>query len=277
MMQFLCMNLQTKFFHLLCPFVWHRFKPCMMDFPMSGKKSAQADEIIHLLRMILPVLNLWLYFEIHIELVNVETHTPPSFECLFISFLWSLRDAQRSPFLFCFSQFALCRLEMGNRSKAEWMSCFARSLSLNGFRGLVKQWMCCSANAHVRACVCECKCVCMWNMHVLANLCLCLKAPVPVCLQVFLCVSVSVSQLGAPLNSYQDSKCTELHFRKHQRGLESQKELFHLLAVVTLTMEFLQRVLIWFYIHILNFLLEFVEKYLNVCLFISPATDWEPV
>lgn len=71
-----------------------------------------------------------------------STHTSIFCQSLGLSFVWSLGDMQQSPLLFCFSQFALCRLEMGNRSKAEWMSCFARSPSLNGFQGWVSLCMC---------------------------------------------------------------------------------------------------------------------------------------
>lgn len=63
-------------------------------------------------------------------------------QSLGLFFVWSLGDMQQSPLLFCFSQFALCSLKMGNRSKAEWMSCFARSPSLNGFQGWVSPGMC---------------------------------------------------------------------------------------------------------------------------------------
>lgn len=74
---------------------------------------------------------------------------------------------------------------MGNRSKAEWMSCFARSPSLNGFQAWVRLCMCCLA-ACVFARVFERVYVC--NMHVHANLCVCSR--VPLCLQVCLCASV---------------------------------------------------------------------------------------
>lgn len=77
---------------------------------------------------------------------------------------------------------------MGNRSKAEWMSCFARSPSLNGFQGWMRLCMCCLAGC-VRACVCMCViCMCM-QIYVCAW--------VPLCLQVCLCDCF-----------YQSVKCT---------------------------------------------------------------------
>ena len=77
---------------------------------------------------------------------------------------------------------------MGNRSKAEWMSCFARSPVLNGFQGWVSLRMCCLAGslyvcAHdrERESESELERVYMCIMHVHANLCVpaCLCACVP--------------------------------------------------------------------------------------------------
>lgn len=129
-------------------------------------------------------------------------------------FVWSLWDVQQSPFLFCFSQFALCRLEMGNRSKAEWMSCFARSPVLNGFQGWVSLCMCCLAGSlYVCVCMIESEreranfsmCTCVLCMYM--QIYVCLSASVPVCLKVFLCVSVLITESSGPLNTYQDLPC----------------------------------------------------------------------
>lgn len=133
---------------------------------------------------------MWLHIEIHAGFVKADVHicrllTPASSVFRVLSFVWSLRDVQQSPFLFCFSQFALCRLEMGNRSKAEWMSCFARSPSLNGFQGWVRLCMCCLAEC---GCVClrVCMCViCMYMqiyVYVPECLCACVPASLPLCL-----------------------------------------------------------------------------------------------
>ena len=73
---------------------------------------------------------------------------------------------------------------MGNRSKAEWMSCFARSLSLNGFQGWVRLWMCylvvCVWERErvcvLYACTCKLMCVCV------VSPCSCVPASFPLCL-----------------------------------------------------------------------------------------------
>lgn len=140
---------------------------------------------------------------------HLSTHTGGILcASLVLSFVWSLRDVQQSPFLFCFSQFALCRLEMGNRSKAEWMSCFARSPSLNGFQGWVSLCMCCLA-----VCACVCAFVRVWmseRERESLSVCTCVSCmymQMYVCVSEWFCACVS-EHFPLCLCFYQTAECT---------------------------------------------------------------------
>lgn len=163
---------------------WHHSKQGILNCKQSNAKSVQSSWIFSkcsspcwisdcILKFI---LNLW---------KKRLTHRHPLCVSPVLAFVWSLGDVQQSPFLFCFSQFALCRLEMGNRSKAEWMSCFARSPVLTDFKA---GWGCVCV-AWLR--VCECVCVC--NMHVHANLRVCAWVPMCLCAGKFAAVSKFLS------------------------------------------------------------------------------------
>ncbi len=89
---------------------------------------------------------------------------------------------------------------MGNRSKAEWMSCFARSPSLNGFQGWVRLCMCCLAG-----CVCVCVCVCERLSVFMCVICMYMQ--IYVCAPECLCACVPASLLQC-LCFYPSAKCT---------------------------------------------------------------------
>lgn len=93
------------------------------------------------------------------------------------------RAAVPIPLLF-FSARTLQARRWGNRSKAEWMSCFARSASLNGFQGWLSEQACARALARARACAGEAERreerAYMCIMYVYANACVRLSPFVPV-------------------------------------------------------------------------------------------------
>lgn len=115
--------------------------------------------------------------------------------------VFGLRET--SPFLFCFPPlYTLQARRCGNRSKAEWMSCFARSASLNGFQGRLSVRA--PVRVHVRVHVCvkageverreERAYMCI--MYVYANACVRLSPFVPVRLR-FSAPRLSFYQLAA--------------------------------------------------------------------------------